>query len=499
MKQTLSMKLGQQLKMTPQLQQAIRLLQLSSMELSQEIQLALDSNPMLEAEDDYQQEDIDSDLADGDYDPPAEDGTESLDDFAEDIESEVNEQLQEPLSEAMPSDSTWDDIYPQSGSSGNLDSDFDPNANNSAAEGLTDHLLWQLNLTPMAPSDKAIAYIILDSIDDNGMLVATVDEICASLADPNLSTDEQVTADDVEWVLQKIQQFDPIGVGARDVRECLLLQLAQLDAATPWLEHARDLVSNHLDLLEQKDFTALVRQTHLSESDLSQVVALIRTLQPRPGAAISEAQSDFVLPDVVVRKHNGLWQVELNPATLPKVRLNSVYAGWVNTAKESADRDFMRNNLQEARWFLKSLQTRHDTLLKVATQIVEVQQAFFEHGPEAMKPLILADIAQQVDLHESTISRVTNRKYLVSPRGLFELKYFFSSHVGTQSGGEVSSTAIRALIQKLTADENPRKPLSDNKIATLLKEQNINVARRTVAKYRESLSIPPSNERKQLV
>jgi len=299
--------------------------------------------------------------------------------------------------------------------------------------------------------------------------------------------------------LQKIQQFDPIGVGARDVRECLLLQLAQLDAATPWLEHARDLISNHLDLLGQKDFTALVRQTHLSESDLSQVVALIRTLQPRPGAAISEAQSDFVLPDVVVRKHNGLWQVELNPATLPKVRLNSVYAGWVNTAKESADRDFMRNNLQEARWFLKSLQTRHDTLLKVATQIVEVQQAFFEHGPEAMKPLILADIAQQVDLHESTISRVTNRKYLVSPRGLFELKYFFSSHVGTQSGGEVSSTAIRALIQKLTADENPRKPLSDNKIATLLKEQNINVARRTVAKYRESLSIPPSNERKQLV
>ena len=205
-----------------------------------------------------------------------------------------------------------------------------------------------------------------------------------------------------------------------------------------------------------------------------------------------------MLPDVVV-KYNGLWQVELNQLTLLKVRLNSVYAGWVNTAKESADRDFMRNNLQEARWFLKSLQTRHDTLLKVATQIVEVQQAFFEHGPEAMKPLILADIAQQVDLHESTISRVTNRKYLVSPRGLFELKYFFSSHVGTQSGGEVSSTAIRALIQKLTADENPRKPLSDNKIATLLKEQNINVARRTVAKYRESLSIPPSNERKQLV
>lgn len=493
------MKLGQQLKMTPQLQQAIRLLQLSSMELSQEIQMALDSNPMLETEDDYQQDESDTDIADSDYDTPVEDVTEPINDFAEDTEAEVSEQFQEPLTEAMPSDTSWDDIYPQSGASGSGDGDFDPNANNSAAEGLADHLMWQLNLTPMAPSDQAIASIIIDSIDDNGMLVASIEEICESLADPNLSTEEQVTAEDVESVLQKIQQFDPVGVGARDVRECLLLQLAQLDAATPWLEQAKDLVANYLDLLGQKDFTTLVRQTHLPESDLSQVVALIRTLQPRPGAAISEAQSDFVLPDVVVRKHSGLWQVELNPATLPKVRVNSVYAGWVNKATESADREFMRNNLQEARWFLKSLQTRHDTLLKVATQIVEVQQDFFEHGPEAMKPLILADIAQQVDLHESTISRVTNRKYLVSPRGLFELKYFFSSHVGTQSGGEVSSTAIRALIQKLTADENPRKPLSDNKIATLLKEQNINVARRTVAKYRESLSIPPSNERKQLV
>jgi RNA polymerase sigma-54 factor len=461
--------------------------------------MALDSNPMLEAEDDYQNDDIENDLAENDYETPIDDGVEAIDDFAEDTEAEVSEQFEEPLSDAMPSDSSWDDIYPQQGNSGGADNDFDPNANNSAAEGLTEHLQWQLNLTPMAPSDQAIASIIIDSIDDNGMLSTSIDEICASLVDPNLAAAEQVTTEDVELVLQKIQQFDPVGVGARDVRECLLLQLAQLDADTPWLPEAKDLISNHLDLLAQKDFTTLVRHTHLPESDLSQVVALIRTLQPRPGAAISEAQSDFVLPDVVVRKHNGLWRVELNPATLPKVRVNSVYAGWVNKAVESADREFMRNNLQEARWFLKSLQTRHDTLLKVATQIVEVQQGFFEHGPEAMKPLILADIAQQVDLHESTISRVTNRKYLVSPRGLFELKYFFSSHVGTQSGGEISSTAIRALIQKLTADENPRKPLSDNKIAALLKEKNINVARRTVAKYRESLSIPPSNERKQLV
>ena len=229
------------------------------------------------------------------------------------------------------------------------------------------------------------------------------------------------------------------------------------------------------------------------------IVALIRTLQPRPGAAFDSADSDFVLPDVVVRKQNNRWLVELNPETLPKVRINDTYAGYVKNLSSGADKDFIKDNLQEARWFLKSLQTRHDTLLKVATKIVEVQQGFLEHGPEAMKPLILADIAEQVELHESTISRVTNRKYLATPRGLFELKYFFSSHVGTTSGGEVSSTAIRAIIKKLTAEENPRKPLSDSKIAVILQEQNINVARRTVAKYRESLSIPPSNERKQLV
>ena len=493
------MKLGQQLKMTPQLQQAIRLLQLSTMELSQEIQMTLDSNPMLEAEDEFLQGD--DELADGesDLDLLTKESNDAAEDFAETTEAEVSDQFEEPLTESMPGDSTWDDIYPQSGTGTTADDDFDPNVNNSATEGLLEHLEWQLNLTPMAVSDRAIASMIIDSIDDNGMLTASIEEICANLVDPSLTADEQATTEDVEAVLSKIQQFDPVGVGARDLRECLLLQLAQLAPETPWLDEANALVSNHLDLLAQKDFAALVRQSRLSESELSQVVALIRTLQPRPGAAISESQSDFIMPDVVVRKHRDLWQAELNPATLPKVRINNVYAGWINKAAKSSDREFMRNNLQEARWFIKSLQTRHDTLLRVASQIVEVQQDFFEHGPEAMKPLILADIAQQVDLHESTISRVTNRKYLVSPRGLLELKYFFSSHVGTQSGGEISSTAIRALIQKLTADENPRKPLSDNKIAAMLNEQNINVARRTVAKYRESLSIPPSNERKQLV
>ena len=307
------------------------------------------------------------------------------------------------------------------------------------------------------------------------------------------------TLDEVIEILKRIQQFDPIGVAARDIRECLLLQLDGLSPETPWLAQARSLVDLHLDLLGTKDFAALVRRTGLTEHELSQVVALIRTLQPRPGAALLAEQSDYEIPDVLVRKENGRWLVELNPETLPRVRINTTYANLIKEVGAGPDKDYLKDNLQEAKWLLKSLQTRHDTLLKVATKIVEVQRDFLENGAEAMKPLILADIAEQVDLHESTISRVTNRKYLATPQGLYELKYFFSSHLGTASGGEISSTAIRAIIRKVTAEENPRKPLSDNKIAAILAEQNINVARRTVAKYRESMSSPPSNERKQLV
>jgi RNA polymerase sigma-54 factor len=502
MKQSLSMKLGQQLKMTPQLQQAIKLLQLSAMELSQEIQTTLDSNPLLEVEDDW-----------GDNSPEVDESTDNYDTFdaepapvddypdAQDLEQDVGAQLSEPLSETLAVDSSWDDVYPQAPAAAPASGEFDldPGANNVTAPSLIDHLLWQLNLTPMAPSDRVVAMAIIDAIDTDGMLSASIREISTTLFDPNLTEHEQVNDEDVIQILQRVQQLDPIGVGARDLRECLLLQLMQLDPSTKWLQEAISVVDEHLHLLGAKDFVNLIKRTRLQESQLSEIVALIRTLQPRPGAAFDSADSDFVLPDVVVRKQNNRWLVELNPETLPKVRINDTYAGYVKNLTSGADQDFIKDNLQEARWFLKSLQTRHDTLLKVATKIVEVQQGFLEHGPEAMKPLILADIAEQVELHESTISRVTNRKYLATPRGLFELKYFFSSHVGTTSGGEVSSTAIRAIIKKLTAEENPRKPLSDSKIAVILQEQNITVARRTVAKYRESLSIPPSNERKQLV
>ena len=542
MKQSLSLKLGQQLKMTPQLQQAIRLLQLSALELEQEIQDNLDANPLLEVEDEFNSSNDGesstasegaSDIADAqlgeasandhlespvivddypnDFDddrpdnPPTDYGEEMIaaefPDLAIDgpSEADVSDQLQAPLTDEIPVDSNWDDVYPQAPSGAAGENDYDVGSNDSADETLESHLLWQLNLTPMAPSDRVIAMAIIDEITDDGLLGTTLDEICETLARSHEGDEPPPVLEEVEEILRRVQQFDPIGVGARDLQECLLLQLEQLDETTPWLKEAKDLVSAHLHVLGNKDFVTLVRQTHLSESQLSQVVALIRTLQPRPGAALFEETADYEVPDVLVRKDQGRWLVELNPETLPKVRINNTYASLIKSVPTGPDKDYLRDNLQEAKWFLKSLQTRHDTLLKVATKIVEVQQGFLEHGPMAMKPLILADIAEQVDLHESTISRVTNRKYLATPQGLFELKYFFSSHVGTSTGGEVSSTAIRALIRQVTANENPRKPLSDSKIAAILAEQNINVARRTVAKYRESLSIPPSNERKQLV
>ncbi len=548
MKQSLSIKLGQQLKMTPQLQQAIRLLQLSTLELEQEIQDSIDGNPMLETEDDWadspdnESADSQGDFSDGaasleamdsgaaetnlDDLPGGSDGdldsdysaadpglVELPDNYGEEMvpndfadiaidgitESEVSDQLHEPLADDIPVDSNWDDIYPQTPSGASGDIDYDAGANDSAEETLESHLLWQLNLTPMAPSDRVIALAIIDAITDDGLLGTSIDEICATLEENDQSTDAPPTEDEVTEILRRIQRFDPVGVGARDLRECLLIQLEQLDVATPWLSEAKLLVDQFLSLLGSKDFAALVRQTQLTEHELSQVVALIRTLQPRPGAALLLNQADYEVPEVLVRKEKGRWLGELNPETLPKVRINSTYAGMIKSVPAGPDKDYLRDNLQEAKWFLKSLETRHDTLLKVATKIIEVQKDFLELGPEAMKPLILADIAEQVNLHESTVSRVTNRKYLATPRGLYELKYFFSSHVGTASGGEISSTAIRALIRKVTAEENPRKPLSDSKIAAILSEQNINVARRTVAKYRESLSIPPSNERKQLV
>jgi RNA polymerase sigma-54 factor len=361
---------------------------------------------------------------------------------------------------------------------------------------LQEQLLWQLNLTRLSDTDRLIAMAIIDATDENGRLILPLEDIHESLGS---SPEFEIDLDEVVAVLHRLQQFEPAGVCTRDLQECLLVQLRQLPPDTPWLEQARLILTRHLNQLGNGDYQQILRRTRLSEQDLRSVLGLIQSLDPNPGQSAVEQSIEYVVPDVFVSKRNGRWVVELNPDIAPRLRINANYASLIKRADSSADNTFLRDNLQEARWFLKSLHSRNETLMKVATKIVEHQRNFLEYGEEAMKPLVLHDIAEAVEMHESTISRVTTQKYMHTPRGIFELKYFFSSHVATTSGGECSSTAIRALIKKLVAAENPRKPLSDNKIAQLLEEQGIKVARRTIAKYRDSLLIPPSNERKRLV
>ena len=503
MKQTLSLKLGQHLAMTPQLQQAIRLLQLSTLDLRLEIQETLESNPMLELEEEEASTESEM-LAETQTVSPAPVSVATTGNESEDAVTSVDNAFEQPIPDELPVDTSWDDIYqPSSAMPTTQNSDgggWDIDATNGTSETLQDHLLWQLNLTPMSEIDQIIATAIIDAIDTDGMLTLTVDEITESVASfASLGDGIEIETDEVIAVLKRIQHFDPTGIAARDLGECLSLQLMALPSETPWRGKAVELVENYLDILGARDFTTLKRKTKLAEKDLACVTALIQSLNPRPGTAIASEEPQYITPDVTVKKINGRWVVELNGEATPKLRINDSYARMVRRADNSADNTFLKNNLQEARWFLKSLQSRNETLLKVATKIVEHQRGFLEYGEEAMKPLVLHDIAEAVEMHESTISRVTSRKYMHTPRGIFELKYFFSSHVGTNTGGEVSSTAIRALIKKLTADENPRKPLSDNSIAAILADQNIRVARRTVAKYRESMAIPPSNERKRLV
>ncbi|MDK9420878.1 RNA polymerase factor sigma-54 [Pectobacterium carotovorum] len=477
MKQGLQLRLSQQLAMTPQLQQAIRLLQLSTLELQQEIQLALESNPLLEQTD--QHDEIESfEKADSD----------SLD------TGEALEQRDMP--EELPLDATWDEIY-SAGTPSGTGTDYRdeelPIYQGETTQTLQDYLMWQVELTPFSDTDAAIATSIVDAVDNTGYLTVPLQDILESIGD------DDVTLEEVEAVLKRVQRFDPVGVAARDLRDCLLVQLSQFADDTPRLTEARLIVSDHLDLLANHDFRSLIRITRLKEEVLKEALALIQSLDPRPGQSINTAESEYVIPDVLVRKVQGIWSVELNTDSVPRLQINQQYAALGNSARNDSDGQFIRSNLQEARWLIKSLESRNDTLLKVTRCIVEQQQDFFEQGEEFMKPMVLADIAQAVDMHESTISRVTTQKFLHSPRGIFELKYFFSSHVNTDSGGEASSTAIRALVKKLIAAENPVKPLSDSKLTALLSDQGIIVARRTVAKYRESLSIPPSNQRKQLV
>ena len=463
--------------MPPPPQQAFRLLQLPTLELQQELQQALESNPLLEQIDTHEE-----------IDTRETQDSETLD-TADALE-------QKEMPEELPLDASWDTIYTAgtpSGTSGDYIDDELPVYQGETTQTLQDYLMWQVELTPFSDTDRAIATSIVDAVDDTGYLTVPLEDILESMGD------EEIDIDEVEAVLKRIQRFDPVGVAAKDLRDCLLIQLSQFDKTTPWLEEARLIISDHLDLLANHDFRTLMRVTRLKEDVLKEAVNLIQSLDPRPGQSIQTGEPEYVIPDVLVRKHNGHWTVELNSDSIPRLQINQHYASMCNNARNDGDSQFIRSNLQDAKWLIKSLESRNDTLLRVSRCIVEQQQAFFEQGEEYMKPMVLADIAQAVEMHESTISRVTTQKYLHSPRGIFELKYFFSSHVNTEGGGEASSTAIRALVKKLIAAENPAKPLSDSKLTSLLSEQGIMVARRTVAKYRESLSIPPSNQRKQLV
>lgn len=513
MKQTLQIRLGQHLTMTPQLQQAIRLLQLSTVDLREEIQEALDSNLMLElSEDGSTGDDVaeagDTGVAEGELeiaalndeaDPePVSNGSYEADDSAVELQEAVARTEMGDDAGELPVDSVWEDIYdtPMLPSGHTADGEgFEFDNHDRSSESLHDHLEWQMQMSHFSDRDRVIALSIIDGIDDSGYLVVPLEETREALAREL----EDLDLAEVETVLRRIQHFDPVGVGARDLRECILIQLQYCDPATPWLAEARELADHYLDLLGRREYTQLMRRLKCSQDDLLQVIALVQSVNPNPGDVVADRKVEYVIPDVIVTREKGAWKVELNPEAVPRVRINAGYARLVKRADNSADNAYMRNQLQEARWFVKSLQSRNETLLKVATCIVERQRGFLEHGEEAMKALVLHDVAKAVDMHESTISRVTTQKYMHTPRGIFELKYFFSSHVSTDSGGECSATAIRALIRKFVAAEDRSKPLSDSKIATMLKQQGINVARRTIAKYRESLTIPSSSERRRLV
>jgi len=493
MKPSLQLKFSQQLTMTPQLQQAIKLLQLSTLDLQQEIQEALDSNPLLEIEEGNDEHQLEKNNIDNDDSASEASATASSDTLEAGDALEKND-----LPDELPIDSTWDEYYSASSAPAPGPSNDDEQIfQGETTDDIQEHLSWQMRLTYFSDTDRAIATAIIDSIDESGYLTVSLEEILEAVNDDDL--EEPIEMDEVECVLKRIQMFDPIGSGSRTPQECLMVQLRQFSEDTPWLTEAKQLIEEYSDLLSSKDYRTLMRKSRLKEDQLREAMRLLQTLNPRPGSALVTKEPEYVIPDVSVTKKNGRWVVELNPDSLPKLSVNQQYAAMSRRAKNSSDSQFIRSHMQEAKWFIKSLESRNETLMKVANCIVQQQMGFFEHGPEMMKPMVLNDVAEMVDMHESTISRVTTQKYMHTPRGIFELKYFFSSHVATESGGECSSTAIRALIKKLVAAENVSKPLSDSKIASLLAEQGIKVARRTIAKYRESLSIPPSNQRKSLI
>jgi len=458
LKPSLQLKLGQSLTMTPQLQQAIRLLQLPVLDLNAQIQEALEENIMLEVED----------LPDVPH--------TSAETTAE-VETIRADEMWQTRAAAQIQDSGWN-------GEGRPLSEFA----DESGETLRDHLLWQLEMEHFSPRETVIGESIIDSINDDGYLTIGIEELLATL-DPEAGFTEQ----EVERTLVKIQKLDPVGVGARSVSECLVLQLSQLEWKTPGLQLAIAIATDYLDQVASRDYGEMRRRLRTSEEDLHEALALVRGCNPKPGLAVSPSATEYVIPDVFVRKVDNRWQVEISPTGIPRLSVNQQYARLLRGSTEHAT---LKSQLQEARWLIRSLEIRNETLLKVATSIVSRQTEFLDRGDEAMKPMVLKDIAEEIGMHESTISRVTTGKYMHTPRGVFEFKYFFSSHLSSETGEDQSSTSVRAKIRKLIGAENPAKPLSDSKITNLLKKDGISVARRTVAKYREAMNIPSSSERR---
>ncbi|MFK8030241.1 MAG: RNA polymerase factor sigma-54 [Gammaproteobacteria bacterium] len=480
MKPTLQLKIGQSLTMTPQLQQAIRLLQLPVMELQTQIQEALESNVMLETVEDDNSNTAEVKTLDAAAEKPAASETDT-----QVVEATYEETWDKQITAAEPN-------YNSSGGEAPIQQDFVDHS----GQTLHEHMLWQLELENVTEFEAAIGRAIIDAINDDGYLIDDFDTIVDTLAS-GVGREQPIKAshEDVERVLDKIQKLDPAGVAARSLSECLDLQLQQLSDDTDERELARDLVANHLELLAERQYAALRRRLKVDEESLEIAAALVRSLHPRPGSTVNTQPPAYVVPDVHVKKQDGRWVIELNSGTTPSLRVNQVYAS--NLAR-GAEHSTLRGQLQEARWLVRSLEIRNETLFRVASCIVARQQAFLEDGDESMSPMILRDVAEELEMHESTISRVTTNKYMRTPRGIFEFRYFFSSHIGTTDGNELSSVAIRAKIRKLINEEEAKKPLSDSKIAQALQDTGINVARRTVAKYRESMNIPASSERKKI-
>lgn len=489
MKASLTLSTSQQLALTPQLQQAIRLLQMSSLDLQQEIQDALESNALLESVDEHEEFSFQEQALD--TSPSAEKTTNQQESDSLHTDHSEAQEWEEKIPTELALDTSWEDVYQTSASHlpSTSDEDWDYGANTASDTSLKDHLLWQLNLLKLSNKQQVAALALIDNLNEAGYFIDSWEQLLQQLQ--HQLTD--FSQSEAESLLQQLQLFEPVGVFARSLGECLSLQLAQLPETTPWLAQAQLLCSKYLNYLSEKDLSPLLRRMRINQEQLSQIVNLLKTLDPKPGLQYETVSTEYIVPDLILSKVQDRWQVELNPNSLPRIRLSQPS----NLASGNTGQGFVNQQLQEARWFIRSLQNRGETLLKVANAILEFQYDFFERGAQYMKPLVLADVAEVLEMHESTISRATAQKYMHTPFGVYELKYFFSSHVNNLDGEDSSSIAIKAKIQALIKQEDPKKTLSDSKLASLLEAEGINVARRTVAKYRESLDIPSSSDRKQ--